>query len=155
MPPLSSAVPRPTRRAPAAPSAHSVRWALALNPVRFLAVGCAGLSLDAGSFLALAAMGTPEPFARALSLGAATLLTWRLNRRFTFGDSDRRESFEGGCYTAVALGAQGLNYALFLMLRALWPALPPLLALFAGAVFAAGFSYTGQRFFTFRGRIRS
>jgi putative flippase GtrA len=127
---------------------------LRLNLTRFCAVGSAGLITDASLFLLLAHQGMAEPFARALSLGAATMLTWRLNRRFTFGDSTRREAFEGGCYSGVALLAQGLNYVLFLTLRAAWPELPALAALLCAGAFVAGFSYTGQRFFTFRGRIR-
>src|SRR5690606_19073632 len=117
------------RRAHARPAA----WAATLprNLVRFGMVGSAGLACDAALFLLMAAQGVPEPLARAFSLGAATLLTWRLNRRFTFGDSARREAFEGGCYGLVALGAQGFNYVTFLALRAILPAWPSLLALFA------------------------
>ncbi len=110
--------------------------------------------MDASLFSALAALSFAEPVARAASLCVATLVTWRLNRRFTFGDSSRRTASEGGWYGAVALGAQGLNYVLFLALRAAFPDEPALLALFAAAAFAALFSYTGQLFVTFRGRIR-
>jgi putative flippase GtrA len=131
-----------------------VRLALSFNLARFLAVGCAGLALDAGLFSALVFEGVPESLARAASLGAATLLTWRLNRRFTFGDSRRLQPFEGGWYVAVALGAQGLSYLIFLTLRTLMPDLPALAALLIGAVAATAFSYSGQRFLTFRGRVR-
>jgi putative flippase GtrA len=128
---------------------------LRLNVVRFIAVGTIGLTADAALFSLASYQGLEDAFARALSLGAATALTWRLNRRFTFGESARRKTFEGSCYTAVALCAQGLNYAAFLALRASVPEMPALVALFCGAAIAAGFSYTGQRFFTFRGRIRA
>ena len=123
--------------------------------MRFLAVGTAGLAADATAFVALAGAGLPEPLARALSLAFATLLTWRLNRRITFGDSARQELAEGGAYYAVALLAQGLNFACFLAVRAAAPDFPALTALFCGAVLAAGFSYAGQRFVTFRGRVRT
>jgi putative flippase GtrA len=132
-----------------------LRLILSLNLTRFLAVGCAGLALDAGLFSLLAHEGAPEPLARAVSLGAATVLTWRLNRRFTFDDSRRLQPLEGSWYVAVALGAQGLSYLIFLTLRGLVPELPALAALLIGAVAATAFSYSGQRFLTFRGRVRA
>lgn len=151
VPPAVLAKPAPARPA----SFISLfRLALLFNFARFLAVGCGGLALDAGLFSALANEGVPEPLARAVSLGAATLLTWRLNRRFTFGDSRRLQPFEGGWYVAVALGAQGLSYLVFLTLRALMPDWPALAALLVGAAIATAFSYSGQRFLTFRGRVR-
>jgi putative flippase GtrA len=153
VPPAALSKPASARPAALHPAALA-RLLLSFNIVRFLAVGCAGFSLDAGTFFVLAQEGVAEPLARALSLGAATLLTWQLNRRFTFGESARHVAFEGGWYTGVALGAQGLNYFAFLGLRTFVPELPALGALLAGAVFAALFSYTGQRFLTFRGRVR-
>jgi putative flippase GtrA len=131
-----------------------LRFVFSLNLTRFLLVGCAGLALDAGLFSLLAYEGVVEPLARAVSLGAATFLTWRLNRRFTFGDSRRLQPFEGGWYVAVALGAQGLSYLIFLGLRSTVPELPALMAILIGAIAATAFSYSGQRFMTFRGRVR-
>ncbi|HVV95251.1 MAG TPA: GtrA family protein [Hyphomicrobiales bacterium] len=124
---------------------------IALGPafVRFIAVGGAGLALDAALFALLSHAGLSDALARALSLGAATLLTWRLNRRFTFAESGRRHREELARYALVALTAQGLNYAVFLLLRGAVPVLPALVALLSGAGFAALFSFTGQRLFTF------
>jgi putative flippase GtrA len=115
----------------------------------FGAVGGAGLAVDAGLFAFLSHDGLGDAAARALSLGTATLLTWRLNRRFTFAASGRRGSAELARYTLVALSAQGLNYALFLLLRHAAPALPARAALLVGAASAALFSNTGTRLFTF------
>jgi putative flippase GtrA len=116
---------------------------------RFLMVGGAGLAVDAGLFTLLSHAGLGDAAARAGSLGAATLLTWGLNRRFTFAASGRRHGAELARYTLVALSAQGLNYALFLALREAVPVLPALGALLCGAAFAALFSFTGQRLITF------
>lgn len=131
------------------------RLALSFSLVRFLGVGVVGLAADASLFSILVHGGMAEPVARAAALAAATLLTWQLNRRFTFGDSTRRRASEGGWYSGVALGAQGLNYLTFLLLRESMPELPALGALLGGAIFAAAFSYTGQRFLTFRGQVRA
>lgn len=116
---------------------------------RFLAVGVAGLSLDSLAFLLLHRLGLDDALARAVSLAAATLLTWRLNRAFTFAASRRRSAEEAGRYALVVLLAQGVSYAVFLLARALAPWAPPLIALWFGAAVAALFSFTGQRLFTF------
>lgn len=119
---------------------------------RFFAVGALGFSVDALVFAAFAGAGASDWSARALSLAAATLLTWRLNRRFTFRPSGRRADAEAVRYGAVAFCAQGLNYGLFLLLRAAMPALSPLFALAVSAGSAAGFSFAGQSLLTFRPR---
>jgi hypothetical protein len=76
-------------------------------------------------------------------------VTWRLNRRFTFGPSARAQKVEGSRYGFVALCAQGFNYTLFLSVRAAAPWIGPLPTLLLCAAATAGFSFAGQRFFTF------
>jgi putative flippase GtrA len=120
---------------------------------RFLVVGSVGLTVDALVFSACSASGSPDALARIVSLAVATILTWRLNRRFTFRSSGRAAHAEAVRYVCVALCAVGLNLAVFLTLRSLAPALPALLALFTSAVFAAGFSFAGQSLVTFRSRL--
>jgi putative flippase GtrA len=122
---------------------------LAAAAARFLAVGGVGLAVDAALYSSASRCGAADWSARALSLALATLVTWRLNRRFTFGASAGSAAAEGARYALVAAGAQGFNYALFLGLRAATPWLPALGALLLSAVAAAAFSFCGQRFFTF------
>lgn len=117
--------------------------------VRFLAVGALGLAADTAIFMALHAMGAERALARAVSLGAATLLTWALNRGVTFARTGRLPAGEFGRYGLVALVAQGFNYGLFLWLSALFPQAYPPRLIFVCAVAAAGCSYLGQRLFTF------
>jgi putative flippase GtrA len=123
--------------------------ALVRRFARFSLVGALGLAVDAGLFALLVHHGAGEYGARALSLAVATLVTWNLNRRFTFAASGRGRSGELARYALVALSAQGLNYLVFVLLRGAVPALPALGALLCGAGAAALFSFTGQRFFTF------
>lgn len=126
-----------------------LQWLAGLKLIRFLTVGCFGLMTDAGLFSILAQNGHPEFVARAISLGCATFVTWRLNRAFTFEPSGRHSGIESARYASVALGAQFFSYSIFLLLRATAPDWPALIALFTGAVLAAAMSFLGQRFFTF------
>ena len=144
----SSAVRRAEGRAFPAP----LRRLVARAPkglVRFLTVGVGGLSVDIAILWLLERAGIGHVVARAISLSVATLATWALNRQFTFGESGRRAGIELGRYALVALVAQSVNFAVFVALTAIWPALNHSIAAVIGAVIATGFSYTGQRFFTF------
>jgi putative flippase GtrA len=116
----------------------------------FLAVGLAGLATDAAVFSLLSAGGVGLVMARAVSMLAATLVTWQLNRRYTFGLSDRPALEEGARYTLVAILAQGSSYLAFVLLCRAMPWVSPLafLVLCSGAV--AVLSFLGQRLFTFR-----
>lgn len=120
-----------------------------LAPVRFLAVGTVGLATDTLVFWLATRHGWTEPAARGLSLAVATFVTWQLNRRVTFSASGRPPLREAARYAAVALGAQGFNWALFCLVRAAVPTLPPLGAILFGAAAAAAFSFLGQRAITF------
>lgn len=153
MPPLSSASPlrpRPRLRDLTPGSVGRIAVTLACIPlVRFAAVGSVGLAVDASAFRALTVLAFSDAAARALSLACATFVTWRLNRAVTFRPSGRAQAVESSRYGAVALAAQGFNYALFLSLRLCFPHLHDLVALVLSAGAAACFSFTGHRFFTF------
>ncbi|MDP3172883.1 MAG: GtrA family protein [Phenylobacterium sp.] len=116
----------------------------------FVAVGCAGLATDLVVLWSLERLGAAPAVARVGSLAYATLMTWTLNRRVTFAPSRRIPLHELTRYAGVAVAAQGLNLLIFLRIIDLAPNLPHALAALSGAVTAAAFSYTGQRFFTFR-----
>jgi putative flippase GtrA len=117
---------------------------------RYLTVGGGGLLTDSAVFMALSHAGAGRPLARAVSIVAATGLTWALNRRVTFESSGRRKREELARYAGVAAVAQSANYSLFLVLGALAPGLHPLLLIPPCAAVSATISYTGQRLFTFR-----
>lgn len=118
----------------------------------FVVVGLLGLAVDAGVFTGLFDAGVSRAAARALSLAAATLLTYALNRGITFARAaaGRRARSEFARYVLVTLVSQGTSYGLFLVLSVVLPALPALAALMAGAAAATVLSFTGQRLFTFR-----
>ena len=126
---------------------------LALAPkglVRFLSIGLVGLAVDSAVFAALFyLLHLDKALARVISMPVATCVTWLLNRRHTFEATGRAKRHEVSRYAVVTLCAQAFSYGVFLAICALMPKLPPNIALVAGAVLAAGFSYSGQRFFTF------
>jgi putative flippase GtrA len=122
------------------------------RPLRFLAVGGLGLLTDI-TFFTLILMHWPHPlFARLLSLGVATLVTWRLNRALTFDRSGRRQAKEALRYAAVTATAQGTSYAVFAVLTYTVFAWLPQAALVIGAAAGTLISYNGHRLFAFAPR---
>jgi putative flippase GtrA len=116
---------------------------------RFLAVGCAGLAVDASLFAILDARHIAPEISRALSIGLATFVTWQLNRHFTFDPSHRTPHREAMRYALVALLAQGFSYGVFLTLVYGVPVLPRLLSLLIGAGLAAVAGFAGHKLFAF------
>jgi putative flippase GtrA len=125
------------------------------RPLRFLAVGSLGLLTDITIFT-LILMHWPHPlFARLISLGAATVVTWRLNRALTFDRSRHRQTQEALRYAAVTTAAQGTSYAVFAVLTYTVFAWLPQAALLAGAAVGPLISYNGHRLFAFAPRAGS
>ena len=121
-----------------------------LRPLmRFLMVGTAGLATDMAVFHLMATAGLHPFVARFISLAVATVLTWRLNRHFTFGASGRHQAEEGLRYALVTLMAQGVNYLTFAVLITGPLADHKSLAILVGAGIAALFSFTGHSLFSF------
>ena len=118
--------------------------------VRFLGVGGLGLITDLGVFTLLIAAWPHPLLARLVSLAAATLVTWRLNRALTFDQSGRHQADEAARYAAVTATAQGVSYAVFAVLVLTVLARHPQVALLAGAAIGALFSYNGHRLFAFK-----
>ncbi len=117
--------------------------------VSFLGVGMTGLAVNLALLVVLEKLHAPFALALAIALIVATAVTWFLNRRVTFAASGRRPHHEAIRYFAVALVAQGVNYAVALGIASAAPHLPHVIDAVVGAVVATLFSYTGQRFFTF------
>jgi putative flippase GtrA len=122
------------------------------RPVRFIFVGCVGLATDLGVFTAIAAFGHHPLAIRLVSLGVATVVTWRLNRALTFARSHRAQSEEAMRYAIVTAVAQGTSYALFAALVLTVLAGLPQAALLCGAAVGAVVSYNGHRLFAFAPR---
>jgi putative flippase GtrA len=122
------------------------------RPVRFLLVGGVGLSADIVLFTLLLMHGMQALLAGFLALAAATVLTWRLNRVFTFARSGRRQGEEAARYAAVTAAAQSTSYAVFAVLASTVLAALPQAAILLGAAVGALVSYNGHRLFAFAPR---
>nr|WP_290750484.1 GtrA family protein [Henriciella sp.] len=118
--------------------------------LRFAAVGGVGFLVDAGTLLLLISAGTGPFVARIVSIALAMLVTWRLNRAFTFGASTGSQTSEGARYVLVALGVAGLNYLIYAAILLLVPACPPVLATGIASVLSMLVSYAGYGRFAFR-----
>ena len=120
--------------------------------LRFAFVGGAGFIVDAGLLAILHHKLGLDPFtSRLISICAAGVTTWRLNRGLTFGASGMSQAAEGMRYAVVAVLIVALNYLIYSAALMLWPVLPPLLAAVGATIAAMGFSYFGYSRFVFHG----
>ena len=108
-----------------------------------------GLAADILLFTLLLMQGVHPLLAGLLALVAATVLTWRLNRAFTFGRSGRRQHDEALRYATVTALAQGTSYVVFALLVSTAFAPLPQAAIVVGAAAGALISYNGHRLFAF------
>jgi putative flippase GtrA len=120
------------------------------RPLRFLGVGGLGLITDLAVFTLIIGHGLNPFGARLISLAAATLVTWRLNRALTFDRSGRHTADEAIRYAAVAAAAQAVSYGVFAVLVIALPTTTLQLAVIIGAAAGAIVSYSGQALFAFR-----
>ncbi len=136
-------------RAPARPDALRVLAERFPRPLRFLGVGGLGLTTDFCVFTILISHEPRPLLMRLVSLAAATLVTWRLNRALTFDRSGRHQSDEAVRYAAVTAISQSTSYAVFAALvLTVFGALPQA-ALVIGAIAGAIVGYNGHRLFAF------
>jgi hypothetical protein len=85
--------------------------ALLPRALRFLAVGGLGLATNIAVFTIGWMFGVPSLTAGLLALVTASVLTWRLNRAFTFDLTGRPQHEEAMRYALVTAIAQGTSYA--------------------------------------------
>jgi putative flippase GtrA len=122
------------------------------RPLRFVGVGGIGLVTDLCTFTVIATHGHHPLSVRLVSLGAATLVTWRLNRALTFARTGRPQHDEAMRYAIVTAVAQGTSYAVFAALVLTVLGSLPQAALMCGAAVGAVVSYNGHRLFAFAPR---
>ena len=124
------------------------------RPLRFFAVGAIGLTADLALITLLLSKGLHPLLAGFLALVGATVLTWRLNRAFTFDRSGRAQHEEALRYAAVTVVAQSVSYGVFAALVSTACVALPQAAVVIGAAAGALVSYNGHRLFAFAPLVR-
>jgi putative flippase GtrA len=134
------------------PTLHARAQSLAAllpRPLRWLTVGGLGLAANIVLFSIAWMLGVSSLTAGLMALVAATVVTWRLNRAFTFDRTGRSQREEALRYALVTTVAQGTSYAVFAVLVLTVLAWLPQAAIVAGAAVGALISYNGHRLFAF------
>ena len=111
--------------------------------VRFAGVGLAAFALDYGVLAATLAVGASPYAGRVLSIAAAIVFTWVLNRWLTFRTPAPPSWREFGAYALQSLAGAALNYAVYS--AALWAGARVLAALVLGTGLAAVFNFVRYR----------
>ncbi|WP_169711819.1 GtrA family protein [Henriciella litoralis] len=117
---------------------------------RFGIVGGVGFVVDAAIVTALIHSGLDPFSSRAISMGAATLVTWRLNRSFTFKPSQSSQASEGVRYAFVAGCAALANYLVYAALVMSSIHMIPAVAVAVASAVSMWISYFGYGHIAFR-----
>ncbi len=122
--------------------------------LRFLCVGALGFAIDAGLTMTLTFEAGWSAFtARVPAFLLATLVTYELNRRWTFRVRTGRWHQRYAAYLVAVGAGTALNYATYAALIALQGAVTHigvLLATMAGSVVALVFNFLAMRYGVFR-----
>ena len=119
---------------------------------RFCGTGVIGFTVDAGILSILTKLGhLPTIPSRGLSFSVAVVVTWALNRRWTFCASTRPSCREFLAYIASQGVGLGVNFGIFSLLIISQAPLVgrPLPALGLSSLFALTINYAGLRIFAF------
>ena len=111
---------------------------LAATPVRFVLAGAIGFVVDAAVLYGLMSVAGLSPMVgRVGSFLCASFVTWRINRRFTFGATNGGNwLIEWFRYVWASVAGASVNYAVFALLIVASPAAArmPTLAVAAGSI---------------------
>lgn len=119
---------------------------------RFLIVGFFATVIDIGGMMVLIELGMGPLIARAISLPAAMLAAYQMNRAYTFGASGRSRTEELLRYVIVTIVAATANYGIFAGLLEIYPTIWPTLAAGIGLGISMWVSFFGYQFFAFAER---
>lgn len=117
----------------------------------FLLGGGVAFLIDAALLEVLIRFAAMSPFAaRPVSIAAAMLASWWINRTVTFAVAARPSLAEFGRFAAVSWVSQAVNYAVFALILVMVPRAWPIVALFVACLVSMIVSYAGFRFGVFR-----
>ena len=116
--------------------------------LRFCVVGTVGFLTDLLLLYAVMWLGPGAIVARFISAFVALAVTWQLNRRLTFGATERSSLKEGGQYYLVNGIGFGVNMAIYVAL--IFSGFLPAMALVIASICAMAFNYSGNKYWVFR-----
>ncbi|WP_282129970.1 GtrA family protein [Roseobacter litoralis] len=122
--------------------------------LRFGAVGSVGFVVDGGLLYTLISVGVDLYVARLVSFPIAALVTWWLNRNWTFSTAEKvRPAAQLGRYLTVQIIGALCNYAVYILtISSIEPTKPWAMAgFFLGSVVGMFVNYLGSRRFAFAG----
>nr|WP_315215233.1 GtrA family protein [uncultured Duganella sp.] len=119
--------------------------------LRFAAIGVLGLVADVAVLYGALALGAGPYAGRAMSFLAAVLLTWRLNRRYTFTPTGSPWT-EWWRYLGAMSGGALLNLGAYTLALWLLPAAPwvPAAAVCLGSLAGMTLNFVSAKFFVFK-----
>ncbi len=117
---------------------------------RFGAVGIIGFVADAAVLSTLVHQGLDPFSSRIVSMTFAAIVTWRLNRMFTFGPSKTSQASEGARYGLVVVVSSVVNYLIYAGIMLSLPNLIPAIALATSTAISMWVSYFGFSRHAFR-----
>ncbi len=119
----------------------------------FAVVGCIGFAVDA-SVLSLVKGALGLYAGRLISFSASVLVTWMLNRAFTFSDraSGKSKLQEFATYALLMLAGGSVNYGIYAMCVAFFARVyeQPVLGVAAGSLAGMMFNFFGAKKFLFK-----
>ena len=121
--------------------------------LRFGAVGGVGFVVDGGLLWSFLSLDLSPYLARALSFPAAVLVTWALNRRWTFAPNGARtRRSELRRYFSVQIVGNLTNYAIYSAIVALFGGTSGVVfaAFCIGSFVGSSLNFIGARFYAFR-----
>ena len=111
--------------------------------MRFAVVGLATAAIDFGVLAGLGALGLSLYVSRGVSIAAALVVAWWLNRSMTFRSAAPPSWREFGAYAGTAAIGAAINYGLYS--AGLWIGLPLWLAFVIGTGVSAVFNFLRYR----------
>lgn len=125
-------------------------WKVSIS--RFFLVGLIGFGVDAVLLQTLVVVGSGPLMAQIYAACVAILVTFVLNRAYTFGDTETPILRLFIAYLGTQCVGQGVNYGIYALLvtAAPLPASLPLFALVVASGVTMVLTYAGSRFFVFK-----
>ncbi len=120
--------------------------------LRFCVAGGIGFVTDFLLLHAGLALGLGPLIARFISATLALLVTWQINRRFTFRVVAPPSAVEATRYMLLNGTGFALNLGVY-TLCVLWLAMSPSLSIVVASAVAMLFNFAGNRYWVFRGGV--